>query len=106
MDEPTSALNKPEVEQLFKIIEQLKDEGKGVIYISHKMNEIYRIADTIEVLRDGKFIGKETKENLPENKLISWIIGRELTQQFPERTPNLGQEVLKVEGFSVPDPQG
>ena len=106
MDEPTSALSKPEVEQLFKIIEQLKSEGKGVIYISHKMNEIYRIADTIEVLRDGKFIGKETKENLPENKLISWIIGRELTQQFPERRPKLGHEVLRVEGFCVPDPQG
>lgn len=106
MDEPTSALSKPEVEQLFKIIEEMKSEGKAIVYISHKMNEIYKLADTIAVLRDGNFIGKEVKENLPESKLISWIIGRELSQQFPHREPSVGRTVLKVENYSVSDPYG
>ena len=66
MDEPTSALTKPEVEKLFSIIDQLKQRGCGIIYITHKMEEIYRIADRITVLRDGKYIGTSKASELPQ----------------------------------------
>jgi len=74
MDEPTSALTEPEVKKLFKIIDQLKEQGCGIVYITHKMEEIYSIADRITVLRDGKYIGTETAENLPSEKLIQWMV--------------------------------
>jgi ribose transport system ATP-binding protein len=69
MDEPTSALTEPEVERLFSVIEDLKRQGCGIIYISHKMEEIYRIADRITVLRDGNYIGTSDKEGLPRQEL-------------------------------------
>jgi ribose transport system ATP-binding protein len=72
MDEPTSALNRMEVERLFLLIEALKRKGCGIVYISHRMEEIYRVADRITVLRDGKWVGTARKEECPEPKLIQW----------------------------------
>lgn len=106
MDEPTSALTEPEVEKLFAIIEQLKGRGCGVIYITHKMEEIYRIADRITVLRDGKYVGTERRSQLGQDKLVQWMVGRELNQQFPRHIPKLGKVRIEVREFSVPGPGG
>lgn len=101
MDEPTSALNAPEVEKLFSLIQSLKARGCGIIYISHKMEEIERIADRITVLRDGQWIGTALASELPVPKLIQWMVGREMGEQFPRHTPHLGKERLNLENVSV-----
>lgn len=101
MDEPTSALNAPEVEKLFALIGSLKARGCGIVYISHKMEEIERIADRITVLRDGEWIGTSAVADLPIPKLIQWMVGREMGEQFPRRTQQLGPERLRLESYSV-----
>ena len=106
MDEPTSALNQPEVERLFRIITDLKRHGCGIVYISHRMEEIYRVADRVTVLRDGKRVGTAPKENLPGRELVRWMVGRELKQQFPRRAHVPGPDRLVVEGLSLRDPSG
>lgn len=106
MDEPTSALTDVEVEKLFSIIATLKRSGCGIIYITHKMEEIYRIADRITVLRDGHYVGTSVAHELPQPKLVAWMVGRELNQQFPRHRANPGDVRLSVKHFSVPDPAG
>jgi ABC-type sugar transport system ATPase subunit len=106
MDEPTSALTDPEVERLFEIIGDLKRRGCGIIYISHRLEEIYRVADRITVLRDGEHIGTAPAAELPQPKLVAWMVGREISQHFPERPSRFGAERLAVRDFSVPDPVG
>jgi ribose transport system ATP-binding protein len=101
MDEPTSALNAPEVEKLFALIETLKTRGCGIIYISHKMEEIERIADRITVLRDGQWIGTASGRELPVPKLIQWMVGRQVEEQFPRHTPHPGGERLALENVSI-----
>ena len=106
MDEPTSALTRPEVERLFAIIAELKANGCGIIYISHKMEEIYRIADRITVLRDGAHVGTASAAELPRPELIRWMVGRDIDEQFPRHAPHLGNVRLETTDFSVPDPHG
>ena len=106
MDEPTSALTDPEVKKLFEIIENLKSRGCGIIYISHKMEEIYRIADRITTLRDGKHVGTAPACDLPAEKLIHWMVGRRISEQFPQRSPSTGACKLRVDGFSLADSTG
>ena len=101
MDEPTSALNAPEAEKLFALIQSLKQRGCGIIYISHKMEEIERLADRITVLRDGQWIGTAPAAELPPPKLIQWMIGREISEQFPRHSQHPGSERLRLENFSV-----
>lgn len=101
MDEPTSALAAPDVEKLFSLIATLKKRGCGIVYITHKMEEIERIADRITVLRDGRLIGSAAASDLPMVKLIHWMVGRELGEQFPRHLPEGGDERLRVENFSV-----
>jgi len=101
MDEPTSALNAPEVEKLFSLIRILKQKGCGIVYITHKMEEIERIADRITVLRDGQWIGTAPAAELPAAKLIQWMVGREMGEQFPRHTPHPGAERLRLENFGV-----
>ena len=91
MDEPTSALTDVEVEKLFAIVDKLRKSGCGIIYISHKMEEIYRIADRITVLRDGQFVGTATAKELDRGKMVKWMVGRELNQQFPRHKSIPGQ---------------
>jgi ribose transport system ATP-binding protein len=104
MDEPTSALSEPEVDRLFELVAQLKARGCGIVYITHRLEEIYRIADRITVLRDGRHVGTAPAAQLPEAELIRWMIGRELGAQFPERNAALGAERLRVEHLWVPAP--
>jgi ABC-type sugar transport system ATPase subunit len=101
MDEPTSALNAPEVEKLFTLIERLKGRGCGIVYITHKMEEIQRIADRITVLRDGQFVGTAPASELTPSGLITWMVGREITEQIPRHVPKLGKERLRLERFGV-----
>jgi ABC-type sugar transport system ATPase subunit len=104
MDEPTSALSGPEVDRLFRMVGQLKERGCGVVYISHRMEEIYRLADRITVLRDGRSMGTERAAELPASELVRRMIGRELSTHFPPRTASVGAERLRVENLSVPKP--
>ena len=103
MDEPTSALTETEVERLFTTVENLKAQGHAIIYITHKMEEIYRIADRITVLRDGKYIGTAPAKELPISTLITWMVGREINDHFPRRAGVKGDEILRVEHFTVYD---
>ncbi|MBQ8586295.1 MAG: sugar ABC transporter ATP-binding protein [Butyricicoccus sp.] len=99
MDEPTSAITDREVETLFAQIRRLKNEGVAIIYISHKMDEIFRICDTITVLRDGQFIGTDAAEKLDNDKLIRMMVGRDITEVFPKAEAEIGGEILAVEGL-------
>jgi ABC-type sugar transport system ATPase subunit len=101
MDEPTSALSAPEVERLFALIDQLKAQGCGIIYITHRMEEIERIADRITVFRDGGYVGTAPACDLPRAKLIHWMVGREVEQLFPRHAPHVGSERLRIEDFVV-----
>ena len=101
MDEPTSALNAPEVNTLFALIQSLKQRGCCLIYITHKMEEIERIADRVTVLRDGQCVGTAPAAELPPQKLIQWMVGRDLGEQFPRRAQHLGAERMRLENFSV-----
>ncbi len=101
LDEPTSSLNDREVERLFKIIEKLRSDGCGIIYISHKMEEILRISDEITVMRDGKLIATRAAHELDMDKIIKLMVGRELTERFPKKTNKVGETVLRVENMSA-----
>lgn len=106
MDEPTSALTEPEVERLFAVMENLKRDGCGIIYISHKMEEIYRVADRITVLRDGRYIGTADRDDLPRDALVKWMIGRTVDEQIHLDSQAPGSVTLELSGFTVPDPGG
>jgi len=101
MDEPTSSLTETEVEHLFKIIEELKAKNVAIIYISHKMDEIFRIADDVTVFRDGEHVATEPAENLNVDKLITLMVGREVENMFPKIPCPIGETVLKVENLSA-----
>ena len=96
MDEPTSALSDTEVATLFGIIRELKQKGVAIIYISHKMEEIFTIADTITVLRDGAYIDTRPAAELDENTLITMMVGRQIDSLFPASETQQGQEILSV----------
>ena len=104
MDEPTSALNTREAEKLFALIRDLKHRRCGIVYISHKMEEIEHLADRITVLRDGRLIGSVPAAELPIPKLIHWMVGRPMEQQFSRLAPPPGKEVLKISEFRVASP--
>jgi methyl-galactoside transport system ATP-binding protein len=99
LDEPTSSLNEREVEHLFRIINKLRDSGCGIIYISHKMEEILRISDDVTIMRDGKHIATESARDLTMDKIIKLMVGRELTELFPPKTNKVGEVSLRVEGL-------
>jgi len=101
LDEPTAALTESEVEILMGILEELRKKGVTCIYISHKMPEVFRLADSITVLRDGKSIATLSKDETSEDEIISLMVGRELTERYPqaERTPK--ETILEVKNYSV-----
>lgn len=104
MDEPTSALNEPEVDALFGLVRQLKEGGCGIIYITHKMEEIEAIGDRVAVLRDGRKVGEGPLSEVSRDRLVQWMVGREMGEQFPRRRGEPGPERLRLEDFTVPDP--
>ena len=99
LDEPTSSLTESEVEHLFKIIEMLKARGCGIIYISHKMEEILRISDDITVMRDGKWIATKQASELDMDQIIKLMVGRELGSRFPEKDNVQGEVALEVDNL-------
>jgi ABC-type sugar transport system ATPase subunit len=101
MDEPTSALTDREVTHLFKIIRTLKDQGKGIIYITHKMNELFEIADEVSVFRDGRFIGEYPAASVTRDDIIKSMVGREITQMFPKQAATIGDVVLSVRNLCL-----
>ena len=100
MDEPTSALTEAEVANLYKTVRDLRSRGKAIVYISHKIEEIFTIADEITVLRDGDFVAHDTIEAFDHDKLISLMVGRTLNQQFHKTHHSFGDVLLKVEDMS------
>ena len=100
MDEPTSAITDKEATVLFAQIERLKKQGVAIIYISHKMDEIFRISDTITVLRDGQWIGTKPAKELDNDMLIKMMVGRELTDIYPKDPVEIGDVILEVKNLS------
>lgn len=102
MDEPTAALSHKEIEELFELVETLKSQGKAILFISHKFDEIFRIADHYTVFRDGAFVGDGLIADIDENALVKMMVGREVDHIFPDRPAAVGEDVLQVVGYSHP----
>lgn len=100
MDEPTSSLTDNETQVLFRIINNLKSKGISVIFITHRLDEVFKIADRLTVLRDGCLIGTEKVKDINKRKLIKMMIGRELKQQFPKKEAKISEECFRVENIS------
>ncbi|MBR0620564.1 sugar ABC transporter ATP-binding protein [Bacillus pumilus] len=96
MDEPTAALTDREIEKLFQVIESLKKEGVSIVYISHRMEEIFAICDRITIMRDGKTVDTKAIPETNFHEVVKKMVGRELTDRYPERLPSLGDIVLEV----------
>ena len=101
MDEPTSSLTEKEVNHLFKIINALRNKGVGIIYISHKMEEILQISDDVTIMRDGKWIETRHASELTTDKIINLMVGRDLSSRFPDKDNVPGETILKVEGLTA-----
>ena len=103
MDEPTSSLTPKEIEILFDLIERLTAEGISIIYISHRMEEIFQICDRVTVLRDGEYVGEVEIDETDEDELIKMMVGRKIEDRFPEIINNRSDKILEVKGLTVPD---
>ena len=101
MDEPTSSLTEKEVEHLFKIIKKLKESGVGIVYISHKMEEIKMISDEITILRDGKWISTNDVSKISTEQIISMMVGRDLTERFPKKDNTTKEMILEVKNLTA-----
>ena len=101
MDEPTSSLTEKEVNHLFKIINKLKKKGCGIVYISHKMEEIFQLCDEITILRDGQWIATQPLEGMTMDQIIGMMVGRALTQRFPEKTNQPKEVILEIEHLTA-----
>ncbi len=102
MDEPTASLSETEVEKLFGIIRDLKSKGVTIVYISHRLEEVFRIADRVTVLKDGKCIGTYSIGELDRDKLVKLMVGRSFSETFPEKAKETGPMVVEVRNLSVP----
>jgi inositol transport system ATP-binding protein len=101
MDEPTSALTETEVAHLFRIIRDLRAQGKGIVYITHKMSELFEIADEVSVFRDGRYIGTHASTEVTRDDIIRMMVGREITQMFPKEEVPIGDVVLSVRDLAL-----
>ncbi|NLC52870.1 MAG: xylose ABC transporter ATP-binding protein [Firmicutes bacterium] len=104
LDEPSAALTENEVETLMDILRKLKNDGVTCIYISHKINEIFEIADTVTILRDGETIGTKPIDQTTENEVIAMMVGRELSNRFPRIDHETGEVIFEVKNYNVFDP--
>lgn len=102
MDEPTAALSHKEIEELYELVETLKSQGKAILFISHKFDEIFRIADRYTVFRDGAFVGDGRISDISEGELVTMMVGRSVDQIFPQSDHDIGEEVLRVVGYDHP----
>lgn len=102
MDEPTSALNEAETNKLFELIDKIKARGVGIVYISHRMEEIFKIADRVQIMRDGKYIQTLQVAETNTDELVSYMVGREIRDMFPSRDCTIGETVFAVEGLKTP----
>lgn len=100
MDEPTAALTARESEELYRITERLRDQGTSIIFISHRFEDMYRLASQVTVFRDGQYIGSWGVKEISNHDLIIAMVGREVTQLFPQKKHKIGKEILRVEGLS------
>ena len=103
MDEPTSAITETEVAHLHRMVDQLRSSGTAIIYITHKMDEVFKISDDITVFRDGKHVASLPASDLDRDKLITLMVGRELTQMFPKLEAEIGEVVLSVTNLNRGD---
>ncbi len=103
MDEPSATLTRSELDALFKIIIDLKEKGITVIYISHRLEEIFEICDSVSVLRDGRHIGTKPISDISRDQIVEMMVGREVNQSFPKREHEIGEEVLRIENLQRKD---
>ena len=101
MDEPTSAITETEVAHLFDIIRSLRKQGIGIVYITHKMNELFEIADEFSVFRDGKYIGTHASSDVTRDDIIQMMVGRSVDQMFPKEDVELGDVLLSVKNLTL-----
>lgn len=102
MDEPTAALSHKEIEDLFVLIDLLRKDGKAILFISHKFDEIYRIADRFTVFRDGEMVGKGLVQETAQKDIVRMMVGRSVDQIFPKRETEIGDPILSVSGLNHP----
>ena len=105
LDEPTAALNDDDSDHLLDLILHLKEQGITSIIISHKLNEIKKVADSVTVIRDGKTIETIAKQDVTEDRIIKDMVGRDLEHRYPDHTPNIGDELFRVEDWTAHHPQ-
>ncbi len=105
LDEPTAALNDEDSDHLLDLILQLKEQGITSIIISHKLNEIKKISDTVTVIRDGKTIETIARDDVTEDRIIKDMVGRDLEHRYPDHDPQIGEELLRVENWTAHHPQ-
>ena len=106
MDEPTSAISEKEAEKLFTIIRRLRGEGKGIIYITHRMEEIFKIADRLTVMRDGQYIGTVKAAETSKDEIIRMMVGRDMSEQYPKDPTEKGEVALEVKNLTYTPPMG
>jgi len=101
MDEPTATLTSHEIDSMFRVIRDLKNKGKTIVFISHKLEEIFEITETITVLRDGKMVGVRETASTQKAEVITLMVGRTLEEEFPKRTPLLGEDALVIHNLQA-----
>lgn len=102
LDEPTASLTNDETQEMYKMVNVLKQSGVTIIFISHKLSEVFDIADRATVLKDGKFVITEDVANLTESKLVEYMTGRDLSDMYPPKSSKIGEKILSVKGLSGP----
>ena len=105
MDEPTSALSEPEAKKLFHVIEKLKNKGCGIIYITHRMEEVFKISDRLSVMRDGEYIGTKEAKETDNEEIIAMMVGRSVEEQYPKRDVKIGDVILEVKNLNFTPPK-
>ncbi|WP_349898979.1 sugar ABC transporter ATP-binding protein [Parafrigoribacterium soli] len=102
MDEPTAALSGVEVERLFAVTRSLRDEGRGIVFISHRFDEVFALSDTITVMRDGQYISTDATADVTEEEIVRRMVGRDVTELFPKQETEIGEVLLRVDGLTSP----
>ena len=105
LDEPTTSLSQDDVERLFNVIRNLKEKGTSIIFVTHKLDEIFELTDRVAVLRDGFLVATFEKKEYDEDAIISAMVGRTITNMYPTREVEIGEEILRVEGITVDHPR-